>query len=853
MDQIEVRRFVHRRRRWLVAGAVLFACYTVGGFFVVPRIAEQQVVAAFDETLGLGASVGRLRTNPFSFTIRANDFVLRDPTGDELLGFDELFVNWQLSSLFRWAWTFKQVRLAGPRVVVIVEPDGSLNLRALVPRGEPRDAAAETGSLPRLLVRLLQVDAAIVNFEDRTRPEPFRTVVGPAGFTLERFSTLPDRAGEFAFEANAESGARLAWQGTIAVNPFHSRGSIELAGAQMPITKRYLQDRLRFHVPQGSTDSEWTYEVSIDQGGLNASVRDGSVVVRDLRVTAEDGASEVLRLPELRIAGIGLAWPERRLSVDEITLGGGGLSVWRAADGTINLLGPASERAPAEAGTAPPPFDWELSLGRLAVDDFAIGVEDRAVDPPFRTGLSQLAFDLREVDNRVGSSFPFTLALAVDTGGTATSTGRLGALPAPTVDAAVRVDELSLVPLQAYLDALARLRIDSGSVSIDGQLDSGAEELLRYRGRLELVELSCHDVQRDERLVAVGRLGAEDLLLEATAARLRVASVELERPYGRLTIYEDGSTNVGGVLATGEESTETAGAADTARPVTIEVGELRIGDGSADFADLSLPLPFASRIESLDGAVSEMATGGTSARVELEGTVDEYGLARVEGSLDLFAPDRRSDVAVIFRNVEMNPLSPYSSKFAGYTIEEGRLSLDLRYRIEDRTLDSDNAILIERLTLGEKVDSPDAPNLPVKLAVALLKDSRGNIELDIPVGGTLDDPEFAYGKLVWKAIKNVLTKVATAPFRALAGLIGSDKDLEFVEFAPATSEIAPPAREKLDELARALVERPELVLEVAGVYDPEIDADGMRKQKLAASVAQRVAAGGTDPGAEPTL
>ncbi|HET6278030.1 MAG TPA: DUF748 domain-containing protein, partial [Candidatus Polarisedimenticolia bacterium] len=863
-----------RYRRPAITVLILLLLYTLFGFLLVPHLVRRQVVRMADGTLGLQARIERLRTNPYTFTLEAQGLALREPGGAELLSCNELFLDFELSSLFRWAWTFATIRLVEPRVEAVLLEDGGTNLQALLPPSagpaETNDAG-EAPALPRLVVHTFEIDFGRARFEDRTRPTPFRTMAGPVSFTLTDFSTLPDDDGDFAFEAELESGARFTWSGSLGVNPVRSQGRFTLTGGHLPITKRYLQQLLRFRVVDGRSDIGFDYAVSLPGEGMRIKLSDGSVAVRDLVVAPEDEEVELLRLPELRLSGIALDWPERVLAIDEIALSGARLAAWRNQDGSLNLeehlsMAPEGEREPAATGSPAEPAEggdplagWRFTLGRLAVDDAAIGLEDRTVDPPMQSGIDGVRLEIRAIDNLPGSTFEFDLAAKVASGGTAAADGRIGLLPQPTLDAAVTIDGLSLLPLQAYLAQLARVRIDSGALSLAGRLTSNATEQMAYRGAATLTDLACHDVRRDEHLIAIGRMTAADLLLQLTAARLRIAGIDLERPYGRLTIYEDGSTNIGAALAPGTGGDAAVaegpqgGAVEAGLPLAIEVDEVRIRDGSADFADLSLPLPFASRIEELKGVVSEMATGGASARVDLEGTVDAHGLARVEGNLDLFAPDLRSDMAVAFRNVEMSRLSPYSRKFAGYEVLSGRLSLDLHYRITDRRVESENEILLERLTLGEKVDSPDAPNLPVKLAVAMLKDKQGNIELDIPVGGTLDDPEFAYGALVWKAIKTVMTKIVTAPFRALARLIGSDKDLEYVEFAPAGSDLAPPAREKIGQLGQALAERPELSLELRGVFDPAIDAAAIRRRAVDALVDGRLASLPQPATAEPAL
>ncbi len=187
-----------------------------------------------------------------------------------------------------------------------------------------------------------------------------------------------------------------------------------------------------------------------------------------------------------------------------------------------------------------------------------------------------------------------------------------------------------------------------------------------------------------------------------------------------------------------------------------------------DFADYSLILPFGTRIHNLRGSIAGLSNRPDAVgQIELDGEVDDYGMARAVGHVELGNPTNSLDMRVQFRNVEMTRLTPYMATFAGRKIESGKLSLDLQYKIKQRQLQGENQVIMDKLTLGERVESPTAKDLPLDLAVALLQDSDGRIDLGLPVSGSLDDPEFSYGSLVWKAITNVLTKIVTAPFRAL--------------------------------------------------------------------------------------
>jgi hypothetical protein len=272
----------------------------------------------------------------------------------------------------------------------------------------------------------------------------------------------------------------------------------------------------------------------------------------------------------------------------------------------------------------------------------------------------------------------------------------------------------------------------------------------------------------------------------------------------------------------------------------VLIAGLRLVDARLDFSDASLPLPFSARIHDLAGAIDVLASEGNAAStLDFEGQVDEYGLVRIDGTTRALAFDAQSDVTMRFENLEMPRFSPYVIAFAGRQIADGRLDLDLEYHIADGQLEGANAIVMRDLRLGERVEHPDAMSLPLDLAVALLKDANGVIDVDLPVEGDINDPQFSYGGVIWKAVVNLITGIVTAPFRLLGNLVGAGSDdFDAILFEPGRADVAPPEREKLVKLAAALVQRPDLGVEVPGVVWPEQDGAAL----AAATVSDQVEA-----------
>src|SRR5439155_2407756 len=278
---------------------------------------------------------------------------------------------------------------------------------------------------------------------------------------------------------------------------------------------------------------------------------------------------------------------------------------------------------------------------------------------------------------------------------------------------------------------------------------------------------------------------------------------------------------------------------DESFPVRIQ--RLRLHNAKLDFSDLSLRPQFAAKIYELNGVVTGLSSNRDSrSQIELDGRVDEFGLVRIRGELNPFAPADNTDVNVVFKNVDMVPASPYSMKFAGYKIAEGKISLDLQYKVRNRQLEGTNQIVMDKLTMGERVDSPDALKLPLELAIAILKDSDGRIDLGLPVSGDMSDPQFSYGAVMWKAINTLLTKIVSAPFRALGSLFGgSGEKLEAIDFDPGSDRLLPPEREKLKHVAEVLTKRPQLQLSVPGQYSEAADGAALKARTVRVEIAKR--------------
>ncbi|QEY73624.1 DUF748 domain-containing protein [Pseudomonas denitrificans (nom. rej.)] len=505
---------------------------------------------------------------------------------------------------------------------------------------------------------------------------------------------------------------------------------------------------------------------------------------------------------------------------------------------------PAEADKPAQTAEqskpAEPQKPWHVVLRDTQLRGYKAHLADRAPGKPVALEIGPLDLDLQNVDSGLTSPLQLKLKTGLGPRGQIEASGQV--IPSP-VSAKLKVStrDIDLRVAQAYIDPFIRLELRSGLLSSDLDVVLKGTDPLAFSvtGSAQVTQLHTLDTLKSRDFVKWTKLTLDGLAYKHGDS-LVIQTVSLEEPYARFIINEDRSTNVSELIIAQPESASSTASKGSAsgsnsKPLGIRIGGVKINNGSANFADLTLRPDFATAIQQLGGEVGTIDNRNPApASVDVKGKVDKYAPVTIKGSLNPFSPLEKLDIATSFKRVELTTLTPYSGKFAGYRIRKGRLNLDLHYQITQGKLKADNKVLVEHLQLGEKVDSPDAVDLPVKLAIALLKDANGNIDIQLPVEGDLNNPQFSVMPIVWQTLRNLVVRAVQAPFNFIAGLAGGGggPDLSNVVFAPGSSELDASAQGNLDKLAEALKQRPALKLEVEGVAAASSDGPLLADKRL---------------------
>lgn len=851
--------------RILWTAGILLAVFTVAGFFGAPPLIKSQLEKRASAALGRIVTVGKVRVNPYTLSLTLESLNVRGPDGTgSFLGWDRLYVNFDPITSLRGAWTLGEIELDGFHVSAQLQPDGTFNFADIIARLKPATPSGPAGSPPPVRIGSLKVKEARVHFADHTQAQPFVTVLGPLTFALTEFRTAGARRGApYEFEAVTEAGERLSWAGTLSSNPVSSVGELRLENIVLAKYAPYYASRMQADLTDGKLFLRGRYELNLAEGARVMKLIDGALQLRNVRLTERSTGESAVEVAALDIAGVTADALARKATVESFAVTGGRVRARREKDGAINLLAMFAPPAPtqpvapsAPVTTAPLP---EFLIGEVALRDCSVEFTDLAAPRPAQLGLGGIQLSLKQVTLAEGVVMPLTLAFTWAPQGAVSVEGNVSLKPELKAELKSSVAALSILPLSPYLEQFINARVTQGTISTAGTVQvamAGAVPAVTFEGGVTVEKLGLVDGVHNEELAGFSALTLTGLKA-VTAPQLAVslAEVNLAAPYARVLVNKDGTINLAALAKTGAGGVGGAFRPDPATAAglsghkataavqpKIEIGKVIITDGDFSLADRSLEPNVRMGVTHFGGTITGLSSENLAkAGVDLKATVDGAGPVTITGQLDPLGAKKFVDLTVGVQNVDLLPLSPYSGKYAGYELARGQVNVDVKAKLDGKQLDASNVITLNQFTFGSAVASPDATKLPVRLGVALLKDTNGQIVIDVPMSGSIDDPNLRIGKVVLRVVGNLLTKVATSPFALLGSMFGGGGDeLAFQEFVPGSSELQAAEIKKLETMVKALTNRPGLSVALEGGYDGPADAHALRQQKLAALVRSRI-------------
>ncbi len=890
----EVRALRWRRLGLLLSPAALIGAYAAFGYLAAPGLVRQVLISETRDAVHRSLKIGRVRVDPFAFTLKLDDVAL-DDRAQPLLTVRHIALRLNPGDALTGSLRLPTVSIDHPSLHLVMERDGVLNLTRLLAT-LPR---ASSNSLPAIRIDSFGLSSGEISYRDLRTDHGPRLLLAPIDVRGRQIDTAAAAGGAFALTAAARMGGWVRWSGDLSFAPIGSRGRLEAGGWDAKRLAPFVAGLAPFAVTSGQLSLGSDYSVRSDKTGLainlhrpwveatgtnldhlalapddslslllahaalgSLSLRFGAdglaaleagspdVTLRGVVLRGDKVNAPTVRLNKASLQGGTLDLGRRRLNLDSVNLHGLHLPITRRADGGINLLAlaPATASPPK---TSPPSRpvgseSWSWSLGRLALDNSELSLVDASVSPPLHLHVAPLLVSATGISSDMSHPVALSLKAKANDGARVEISGPV--IPA-NLSGKLNI-HLAGLPLNAvarYAPGLSGLSVQSGLAEVDGQLGLKGTNLaaMTFRGSAQVDALSLFESAIGEPILAWKALALNGIAYQN--GRLDISEGRLDGPAARIVILPGGTLNVA-TLDSAASPAPTAPlkpSAPISPPVPgphISLGRLDIEDGSLGFADRSITPNFHAQIDAIAGAVTNISTAaGQAAGIDLQGQViDRYSPVSIRGHMDLTDYTRHTDVHVAFRNIDLPIFDPYSDRYAGYAISKGKLTTEFDYRIDEGMLKANHHIVLDQLEWGKATASKQAVSWPVRLATALMKNSQGVIDLDIPVEGSLNDPKFELGPLIGQVMGNIVTQAISAPFRLIGGLFHGAEQAQVIDFSPGSSTLPAGAQASLAALAQALVQRPGLNVDIPAGPGTTADADAIAVSRLAVALNTRM-------------
>jgi uncharacterized protein involved in outer membrane biogenesis len=851
-----------RNKKIAIAAALTLILYSLTGFLAFPYLIQKMLPEKLSLVLKRPVMIREVKFNPYTLTLSMEGFSVAEKSSSKtFLFFNRLLVNVQWSSLFQLALVVKEVSLDGPMIHISRISDQVFNFSDLLEKPDhqqPAPPAKQT--VPPLLFSIsnIQIIGGNIEVEDQVAKKTHN--ISNLSFSLPFISNF-----EKYHETHTKPGLNVRINDTqltahAAIKPFtdsmETQLNLDIKGIDLHQYFGYVPVDLGFFLTKGLLDirSNIVYTQQPDKPMfLKIS---GIIALSDLELVDMD-KKPLIKLAKLDLELAPSKVLEKEILLKKIAVTKPEINIERDASGSINLLTLAPPSVPSVDPEKPPepkesaqPSDLlRLFVDHLSVNEAWVRLKDldvneairKADQKPVETILGPTKLDITHFSTLPDQKMDFRIHTQLNGKGDIEADGELGISPI-SVNGQFAIKNLVFTWIEPYLQDIVRLAITSGRFSSSGKVTVKTDEKKEFQAALtcnaSVEDLKTEDKIKGESLLQLDGLFLNQVDVSYHPTRVTTGEIRIQGLTSQMIVHENGELNLKQIMVSKtspgpKSSAKTAEQPSDSPAMPITINQVALKDIHVRFLDKQIQPDFSSNIKLSEGTIAGLTSENfQKADVSIHGKIDDYAPIEITGKINPLQDTLFADMEFRLQDMELSPLTPYSGKFIGKAIEKGKLSLDLKYKIEKNTLSAEDKVLFDQLTMGKDMESPDSLNLPVNLAISILKDRKGQIHLDIPVSGRLDDPEFSLKGVILQTIVNIMEKTAASPFTMISGIAGGGEDLQFIEFLPGDSEVHDPSRLKLDSIITVLYERPGLKLEMTGYVDDQQDREELKDRML---------------------
>ena len=789
--------------------------------------------------LNISRQNGRFSVLASSGSLTVSDARVNHGENLPLMNMPELEVTLAGSDLLNGPYHFAGIRMNSPELYLRRDKDGQWELASLGGEkpGEkmPPETTQTAMVLPLIDVDEVNISGASAVFSDMFMAAPFQLRSEQIALCVKQFSTRETQNADYTFSAQTDAGETIASSGRFCINPLTAEGTVDLTGLILKQYAPYYQKQVRFEIADGQAGMHTGFRFAADPQVL---VFDGvQLSLQNLKVHDPAMNRSILTIPEFFLTDSRIDAGAGSVVLGRVSTKGGNAYLQRATDGTINWQTLVSADTPSQSEKSPSgeKTSWNLVLNHADLTNWAVEFEDRTMADPVRVNIEKIAADVQGVGTAVEQPGRVDLSFQWNKNGTVAVKGGLRLAPLKA-DLAVSANKVDIRSVQPYFTDRVKLLVTDGSCGAKGQLAifQNTDDTVgsTYTGDVFVTEFASVDRAFSKDFLKWDSLYVSGADIGYNPTRVSIAEVALSNFFSLLIVESDGKINLQSVMVPQQQEKEPEPAAEekTVSPVPVRIDAVTFQGGTVKFSDFQIQPNFEATLLALGGNISGLVSEESqNADVFLKGRLNNYAPLEITGKINPLIRDLFADIRFSFKDIQLSPFTPYTGRYLGYQLQKGKLNLSLVYSISQGKLQGQNKVVLDQLTLGKSVKSAEATSLPVKMAIALLKDRKGVINLDLPVRGELDDPEFRIGKVVMMVLGNVITKVVTSPFAALGAMFGGGEDLSYIEFDDGSSELSSKGLKKISDLESALYQRPGLTLEIQGEADSRNDRSVLQK------------------------
>lgn len=747
-------------------------------------------------------------------------------------------------------------------------------------------APAETKPPPLdLSIRQFALTSGTVHVHDEVPSRPTEFDLTDVTTTLTNFSTTAKAGTPYTFAMNLREGGSAKVAGALSLAAKTADAKIELQQVALPLSQPYIDNATAAQIIDGKLNltsqltANWAQQPAVVQVGQS------TLGLESLKIAARGANAPAITLAQGTVQVSGIDLNARKAQITSVDLTGLVVNAERQKDGKIDLaqLASAHQAAPertaihaAQKSVQEGPA-WRYTIDALTLNNGTINFTDSSTQRPAKLAITPFDLKIQQISDDLRHPLPIDLKATVNRKGTLALSGKINPTPL-TAQLKIDANRLDAAAFEPYFGNQLNAVIASALLNMNGQLsvEQGKALKANYRGDAALVDVRMLDKATSGPFAGWRSLALTNLKADYDDARgtdVDASRVTFSGFYGRVLLDAQGKLNLKDVVAhqTGAAQSltqdtsgkpgerepvpltpqaasapvQTASAPAPAsapatvvaaqapkNPVRMHFGELVLQDGRVNYTDNFIKPNYTADLVQIHGTVGAFGTESTTpAPVDVSAKLKANGPLSIKGTVNPLIEKPSLDLTASAHDIELTNLTPYSAKYAGYPITKGKLNVDLHYQLANDQLTANNHIFIDQLTFGDHIDNDTATKLPVRLAISLLKNRKGEIDVNIPVSGSLANPEFSLGGLVWKAVLNLIAKAVTAPFTLLANAFGGGgEDLGYVEFAAGTATLADADQKKLDTIVKALDDKPSIKIDLIGRVDPAVDTPALRER-----------------------